>query len=97
MDNNRLTKHVFNNDYATSATCNNWCSDVKHIMHSIGIVNHYHSKTVVNLSQVRETIKDIFADKWSQDILQAAKLRTYRVFKLEFKCYAFYSEMGPVG
>ena len=55
-------------------------------MHSLGIVIHYHSKTVVNISQARETITYIFADKWSQDILQAANLRTYRVFKHEFKC-----------
>lgn len=84
MDDNRLTKQVFNYDY--NICINNWSNDVKQILVKLGISDHFESKTVMNLSQAKTLINDNYSIKWSQNMLNMPKLRTYRIFKTDFKC-----------
>ncbi|WAR27263.1 hypothetical protein MAR_012967, partial [Mya arenaria] len=43
------------------------------------------SKSVINLSKVDEHLNVFYARKWQEDVQHVPKLRTYRVFKTEFK------------
>ena len=84
MDNGRLTKQVFNFDFNTCA--NNWSSDVKHIFSTLGINGQFESKTLVDLKVTNGIITQHYRDKWSHDVTNMPKLRTYKIFKTDFNC-----------
>ena len=54
-------------------------------MDDIGLGDHFESKSVINLSKVDEHLNVFYARKWQEDVHHVPKLRTYRVFKTEFK------------
>ena len=79
LDNNRLTKRVFNADYRLCN--NNWCNDVKAILLKLGL----NDKETMNLRNARNRIKNYYSDVWKADSARVAKLRTYVTFKDNFK------------
>ena len=54
-------------------------------MNDIGLSDQFESKSVINLSKVDEHLNVFYARKWQEDVHHVPKLRTYRVFKTEFK------------
>ena len=51
MDNNRLTKCVFNFDF--TATGKTWRSDLKHLLHQVYMQQSFENKQIVNLEHVK--------------------------------------------
>ena len=54
-------------------------------MNDIGLSDQFQSKSVINFSIVDEHLNVFYARKWQEDVHHVLKLRTYRVFKLNFK------------
>ena len=84
MDNSRLTKRVFEEDYILGA--NNWCGEVREIMGHLHLIDHYNNKTTVDLPRAKALLTDYYSAIWSRDVQTQPKLRTYRTFKHMFKC-----------
>lgn len=83
MDENKITKHVFNTDYSN---CHNyWCSEIKDIFSKIGLVENLNNRTPVNLMIVKSAIENYYKSEWSEKLTQFSKLRTYRLFKNNFE------------
>lgn len=81
MDNDRLTKRVFNHDYNTCM--NNWSSNIKHIMDTIGLSEQYNSREYVDITSTKQFITNHYANKWERDIQTVPEVRTYKLFKRE--------------
>lgn len=84
MDNDRLTKKVFEFDYAKGI--NNWSFDIKEVMKKLGLLHHYEQKSLINLTQTNTLLNNNYSNIWSTRIQTVPKLRTYRLFKNELKC-----------
>ena len=84
MDNNRLTKRVFDDDYRQCR--DNWSSEVRKIMGNLNLLDNFNARTTVPLSEAKALINDFYKNKWVHDVQSVAKLRTYRLFKTDFKC-----------
>ena len=63
----------------------NWSFEIKQVMNNICLSDQFESKSVINLSKVDEHLNVYYARKWQEDVQHVPKLRTYRVFKTEFK------------
>ena len=50
MDENRLTKKIFNYDYSISGG-KSWCSDVKTILTKVDLLTNFYDKTPVDLKK----------------------------------------------
>ena len=83
LDNNRLTKRVFNADYRLCN--NNWCNDVKAVLLKLGLNDYFTNKETINLRNARSRINNYYSDVWKADSARVAKLRTYVMFKDNFK------------
>jgi hypothetical protein len=83
MDTNRLTYKLFETDYRQCS--NNWCSDLKTVMYTLGLNDNFDHLFPVNLSQAKTLINSYYSNIWARDIQNLPKLRTYRLFKREFK------------
>ena len=77
---------MFLHDYEKSEITKNWCSDVKEIFSVIGLRNNFDRKQMVDIDHAKTLIHNYYAVKWANDIQNLPKLRTYRLFKTEFKC-----------
>ena len=65
MDDSRLTKRMFNYDYARGHTCNdNWNSEVKCIFTRIGMIDTYATKETVDMCQVKQNLFSYYAESW---------------------------------
>ena len=84
MDDNRVTKQVFNMDYQKCA--NNWSTEIKTILSYIGCSDHFNNRSVISLTDSSSRIRNYYNSVWTIDVQQVSKLRTYRVLKTEFKC-----------
>ena len=84
MDDNRVTKQVFNMDYQKCA--NNWSTEIKTILNYIGCSDHFNNISVISLTDSSSRIRNYYNSVWTIDVQHVSKLRTYRVFKTEFKC-----------
>jgi hypothetical protein len=82
MENSRLTKRVFNQDYQL---CKNWSHELKDILYSAGLNQLCDSKSVCNI----DTAKNIFINmrnaEWKNLVQAKPKLRTYNKFKEDIK------------
>ena len=85
MNDERLTKKVFNADLELHNSSKNWSFEIKQVMNDIGLSDQFESKSVINLSKVDEHLNVFYTRKWQEDVQHVPKLRTYRVFKSEFK------------
>ena len=87
FDNNRLTKLVFLYDYSNKR--NNWCSGVKSIMNTLDLSHYYENKMPVDMSLAKGRVNDHYKRTWCTEVERFPKLRTYRLFKQEFKCEGY--------
>ena len=83
MPDHRLTKKVFIYDY--EKCINNWSSDVKNVLTMLSLNSHFTDLTEINLTDAKEKVRDLYSVKWVHDLHDKDKLRTYRLFKNEFK------------
>ena len=84
MDENRLTKKIFNYDYSIPGG-KSWCSNVKTILPKVDLLTIFYDKTPVNSKNIENQLLDNHRVKWSNKIQTVSKLRTYREFKYKFK------------
>ena len=74
MENNRLTKRIFNTDH--SSCHDNWSSNTLKLMNDINSSGSFHLKQTLNLMYVENTLIEHFKTKWNRDIAIKPKLRT---------------------
>ena len=72
FDDTRITKKVFNHDY--NICQNNWCEEIKRIMTTIGLSNHYDNKEIVNMTEVQEKVSNYYANSWPEKCRNVPKL-----------------------
>ena len=82
MSDDRLTKKIFLWDYAQNS---GWSKEVSKIFKEMGLENQFLEKQFCDLRIVKNKITDIMAIQWKAELLVKPKLRTYRLFKNEFK------------
>ena len=75
MDDNRLTKCVFNVDY--TATGKTWCSDMIYLLHQVNMQQSFENKQIVNFEHVKQ--------EWNEKLHTVLKLRTYVTFKSNYE------------
>ena len=92
----RLEKAVFNWDYDLCAQGKKtWCKEVKHLMNKCNLSKVYDSKNSVglSLSVILQTVESnlllAYTDTWKTSVVSMPKLRTYKLFKREFKTEAY--------
>jgi hypothetical protein len=87
MDNNRLTKKLFNYDYNLRE--NNWSAEMEQIFNFIGYPSHFDDLTCCDITLCTNKLKNRLYQEWENTILEKPKLRTYRLFKVidENECY----------
>lgn len=81
LDDDRLTKHVFNSDYDNSAK---WCMSVYDIFKEIGLGELYTDKLVCDLEICKKLLMENYSKSWKDLVLQKPKLRTYCQIKENF-------------
>ncbi len=89
MDDGRITKRVFKWDLEQS---HGWCSDMKTLFQQLNLGHLYDDQSIGQFSlhgilQHAETElhqRDI--TQWGQELQRQPKLRTYRLFKDDYKC-----------
>jgi hypothetical protein len=83
MDDQRLPKKVFTADYNICQS--NWSNDIKQIMISLGLSTYFTEKRPVDLKLANEKILSLFNEQWYTSVQNSPKLRTYKLFKTNFK------------
>ena len=83
MDDNRLTKCVFNFDY--TATGKTWCSDLKHLLHQVNMQQSFENKQITNLEHVKNLFNDKHQQEWNEKLHTVSKLRTCVTFKSNYE------------
>ncbi|XP_053374736.1 uncharacterized protein LOC128547066 [Mercenaria mercenaria] len=91
LNDNRITKRVFNKDYQNSNIVNNWCNEVKTIMTKLDLITHFNNKVTVDMDYVKSKIGEYYAHIWKSDYEKVPKLRTYKTFKTQFSCENYLS------
>ena len=84
MDENRLTKKIFNYNYSMPGSVS-WCSDVKTILTKEDLLTNFYNKTPLDLKHIENQLLDNHKVDWSNKVQTVSRLRTYREFKYEFK------------
>ena len=83
MDNNRLTKCVFDIDYY--APGKTWRSEVKSILDHVNMQQYFENKRIVNLRHVENILGTTYQRDWNEKLHTVSKLRTYVIFKSTYK------------
>ena len=78
MDENRLTKRIFNWDYNL---CKNWCLEIKQILYSASLEHIYNEQNVCNINTIDNILTDLRNNQWKESLPSKPKLRTYMKFK----------------
>ncbi len=84
MNDNRLTKTVFNVDYNKCE--NNWAYDIKQVMQKIGLTHHFDNKSTIDLTLANNLLTEHYSNAWYANVQTTPKLRSYKLFKSEFTC-----------
>ena len=82
MNDDRLTKKIYNWDYNMS---NGWCSELKKVFDKLELPDYFLDQRVCDLMLVKSKIRGMMEMKWKLEVNSKPKLRTYRLFKNEFK------------
>ena len=77
-DEARLTKNIFNYDYDVSGKT--WTSEIKSIFQTIGFLDHYTNKRIVDIKQAEESLKKKNSQDWSHKVQSVSKLRETILF-----------------
>ena len=64
----------------------------KQIFTTLEINDQFESKAIVDLTATKGLITQHYIDKWSHEVTNMPKLRTYRLFKTDFKCEDYMTE-----
>ena len=83
MSNNRLTKKIFLYDY--NIKHNNWSSEIENILESVNLLNIFQTKIMCDISVFESKIRENLHNIWYDEIKKMPKLRTYVLFKHEYK------------
>ena len=67
MNENRLTKKVFEYDYSVVLGGKIWCSDVKTILTKVDLLTHFYDKTPVDLEEIENQLLNIHMIDWSNN------------------------------
>ena len=110
MDANRLNFKVFKwSCLQGNNSCKNWCMRVKQQFRKCDIENSFWDADIrhINKRSIRQTVKDKvfneYKEKWEQDLARnnglrgvgGNKLRTYRLFKQDYKVEPYISCIRP--
>lgn len=82
MEENRLTKKIFNYDY-DQHKCN-WSSEMKVLFGKIG-VDCFNLKSVCDISHAVDALNNVMLDAWKKEIVKKPKLRTFIQFKQDME------------
>ena len=83
MSINRLTKKIFLYDY--NIKHNNWSSEIENILESVNLLNTFQTKIMCDISLFESKIRENLHNIWCDEIHKMPKLRTYVLFKHEYK------------
>ena len=83
MNNDRLTKCVFETDYC--APGKTWCSEIKSIFDQLNMQNNFVNKLTVNLKHAENQLGTTYQREWNEKLFTVSKLRTYVTFKSNYK------------
>ena len=83
MTDDRLTKQVLNYDINQGDGA--WSDNVKSILMCIGKMEHWNSKSVVNIRDAQKSLMAMYEKSWLDQIASKPKLRSYRLFKNKFE------------
>jgi hypothetical protein len=82
LENDRLTKVVFMNDYQLAGTnVKNWCSNIKSIFATIGEEEVYNNRQQCNIDYISAKLFLLQEEEWKTALTTKPKLRFYRQFK----------------
>ena len=79
FDDYRITKLSFEMDY--SRCHNNWCSDLKDVLHKIIMEHFFQSKSIINLQKAQQKLQRLYSESWIDSSEHVSRLRTYITFK----------------
>ena len=85
MNNERLTKKVFNADLVLHNSSKNWSSEIKQVMDDIGLGDQFESKSVINLSKVDEHLNAFYARNGRKMCFMSLNLELTECSKLNLK------------
>ena len=91
MEDNRLTKIIFRRD--THICKNNWSSDFYKVLQEINLQSSFNDETPVNVKSASTVLQNIMKEKWSIDVNNTPKLRTYRTYKSVYETEPYVSRM----
>ena len=83
MDENRLTKKVFNWDH--SLCRQNWSEEMLHLFHTFDLDHVFHDKEICDLEYVSQSLQVNLENDWKNKLKTKPKLRTYIKFKDWYK------------
>ena len=83
ISNNRLTKKIFLYDY--NIKHNNWNSEIENMLESVNLLNIFQTKIMCDISLFQFKIRENLYNIWYDEIHKMPKLRTYVLFKHEYK------------
>ena len=72
MEDNRLTKCVFNSYY--TATGKTWWSDLKNLLHQVNMQQSFENKQIVNLEHVKNLFNNKHKQEWNEKLHTVSKL-----------------------
>jgi hypothetical protein len=85
LDNDRITKIVYVNDYQLAGiNVKNWCNNVKRIFVAIGKEEVYLNQDQCDLNSIYNKFLLLQEEEWKTALTQKPKLRFYRQFKYSF-------------
>ena len=82
MNNSRLTKCIFNEDYKSNGT---WCDSVKTIFKECNRYDIYVNRIPCDLADIKQKLLSLYIAELKTKIEQMPKLRTYRQIKENFE------------
>ena len=83
MDNNRLTKKIFEWDKGLQNS--GWNSEIKQIFQSLDCLNCFENSNTIDIKYAENKLKENSLNKWLVDVQHKPKLRTYVLFKDDLK------------
>jgi len=84
MNDNRISKLVFNVDYLNLSP-HSWSSEIKCVMTELQHRNKFENKSAVDLNCAKLNAYGINSESWIQNVQSSPKLRTYKLFKNTFE------------
>ena len=87
---NRVASQIFYWDLSVKGV---WVSEMFDLLQECGLEQQHHQRTTVNVVEFRNRIRTKCIKDWAEEIWQKPKLRTYCLFKNDYKCekYVLYN------